>query len=66
LANKLKELDARNVKWMLTNHDTDYIKELYSQFEIEVISVNRSINPNGAKRKNSSNEVIITNYRKVL
>jgi DNA adenine methylase len=51
---------------MLTNHDTDYIKELYSQFEIEVIQVNRSINPNGSKRKNGSNEVIITNYRKVL
>ncbi len=66
LANKLKELDARNVKWMLTNHDTDYIKELYGQFEINIISVNRSINPNGAKRKNGSNEVIITNYRKVL
>ena len=66
LANKLKELDARNVKWMLTNHDTDYIKELYGQFEINIISVNRSINPNGAKRKNGSNEVIITNYQRVL
>lgn len=63
LANKLKELHAKNIKWILTNHDTDYVKELYKEFNIKVIKVNRSINSNGLKRKNSSNEVIITNYK---
>lgn len=63
LANKLRELHAKNIKWILTNHDTDYIKELYKDFEIKIIKVNRSINSNGLKRKNSSNEVIITNYK---
>lgn len=63
LADKLKELDNKNIKWMLTNHDTNYIKELYSEFNIKVIKVNRSINSNGLNRKNSANEVIITNYK---
>lgn len=63
LANKLKELNSKNVKWILTNHDTDYIKDLYKEFNIKIIKVNRSINSNGLMRKNSSNEVIITNYK---
>ncbi|MGL4343411.1 MAG: DNA adenine methylase [Metamycoplasmataceae bacterium] len=62
LANYLKELNQKKVKWMLTNHDTSFIKNLYQDFNIKIISVNRSINSNGLKRKNSSNEVIITNY----
>lgn len=45
---------------MLTNHDTPLIRELYKDFNIEVVDVRRSINRNGNDRKGK--EVIITNY----
>ncbi len=45
---------------MLTNHDTDLIRELYKDYNITVVAVRRSINRNGDNRKGK--EVIITNY----
>lgn len=47
---------------MITNHDTDFIKELYKDFNSTIVKVNRSINSKGNNRKNSCNEIIITNY----
>ena len=62
LFNKLVELNKKNIKWMITNHDTDFIKELYKDFNSTIVKVNRSINSKGNNRKNSCNEIIITNY----
>ena len=62
LANKLKELDKRNVKWMLSNHNTKLINELYKDFNIIKISTNRMINSNASKRINTGNEVVVINY----
>ena len=44
---------------MLTNHDTDLIRELYDGFDIIEVDVRRSINRNGDGR--TGGEVIISN-----
>lgn len=62
LANTLKKLDQKNVKWMLTNHNTKFINELYADFKIIPISTNRNINSDGSKRKKCGKEVVVVNY----
>jgi len=61
LSEVFKELDKRGVKVMLSNHNTEYINELYKGYNIHVINAKRSINSKGNKRGNVE-EVIITNY----
>ena len=61
LANLFKELDKKGVYCMLTNHNTKLIKELYKDYNIEVVSVKRMINSKASNRKGE--EVIITNYQ---
>jgi len=61
LSNVFKDLDKRGVKVMLSNHNTEFIRELYSQFNIKVINARRSINSVSSGRGNVE-EVIITNY----
>lgn len=60
LASLYRELTEKGVYCMLTNHNTDFIKELYKDFSIEEINVRRSINSVASKRVGK--EVIITNY----
>lgn len=45
---------------MLTNHDTQLVRELYDGFRIDVVDVTRTINSDTSKRRGT--EVIITNY----
>ena len=45
---------------MLTNHNTEFIRELYKDFNIEIVQVKRMINSDSSKR--IGEEVIITNY----
>ena len=45
---------------MLTNHNTNFISELYSDFNMDIVQVRRSINSNAKKR--TGTEVIVTNY----
>lgn len=63
LANFFKELDKRNCKIILSNSDTIFIRDLYSSFKENIISLKtlRSINSNSKKRKNH-NELIIKNF----
>ena len=61
LAKVFKELDAKGVKVMLSNHNTILIKELYKDYNFHIIEAKRSINSNGKKR-GKVEEVIITNY----
>lgn len=61
LAECFKELTQRGVKCMLSNHNTEFINELYKGFNIKVISVKRMINSD-AKGRGPVEEVIITNY----
>ena len=62
LANYLKLLDQKGIKWMLTNHNTKLINELYQDYKIIPIETNRNINCKSDLRKNSGNEVVIINY----
>ena len=61
LASIFKELDKKGVKVMLSNHNTDFIKELYEGYNFHVITAKRNINSKGNKR-GSVEEIIITNY----
>lgn len=61
LARVYKELADRGVYVMLSNHNTSLVKELYKDFNIDVIEAKRNINSNGKKR-GYVEEVIITNY----
>ncbi len=60
LARVFRRLDARGCYCMLTNHNTNFIKELYKDYFIEVVPVKRMINSNASKR--TGEEVIIRNY----
>ncbi len=61
LARVFKELDQRGVKVMLSNHNTELIRELYKDYHFHIIEAKRNINANGKKR-GKVEEVIITNY----
>ena len=60
LADTYKRLSNKGVYCLMTNSATDFIKELYGEFNIETIPVKRSINCKGNKR--TGEELIIINY----
>lgn len=62
LASLFDELTKRGCFCMLTNHNTEFINELYGNkgYKIDVVSVKRSINSDASKR--TGEEVIICNY----
>jgi len=60
LSDFYKELSDYGVYCMLTNHDTELIRDLYRGFNFTEVDVRRSINRNGDNRKGK--EVIITNF----
>lgn len=60
LARLFNKLSNRGVFCMLTNSNSEYIKDLYKNYKIEIIDVKRSINSDGSNRTGS--EVIIRNY----
>lgn len=61
LSEVFKKLDKKGVKVMLSNHDTDFIRNLYQGYSFHEIEAKRNINSNGSKRGKVT-EVIITNY----
>lgn len=61
LARLFRVLDERGCFCMLTNHDTDLIRDLYSGYNIESVTVRRAINSDSQHR--TGVEVIVTNYR---
>ena len=62
IAKLFDKLTAKGCYCMLTNHNTQFINELYGNkgYKIDVISVKRSINSDSSKR--TGEEVIICNY----
>lgn len=56
-----KKLDKKGVYVMLSNHNTDFINDLYKEYNIKVVNAKRSINSVGNKR-GKVEETIITNY----
>ena len=61
LHNLFQRLTASGVYCMLSNSNTDFIKNLYAGYNIEIVPVRRNINRNGNARHGE--EVIITNYK---
>lgn len=57
-----KELDKRNIKFMLSNSATDFIKDLYKDFEISIVKARRFINSKGNGR-GFIEEVVVRNYK---
>jgi DNA adenine methylase len=63
LAKIFKKLTDRGCYILLSNSDSEYIRELYSEFKENIIEVKvqRAINSKASKRKNHT-ELIIRNY----
>jgi len=61
LANMFRKLTDKGCYAMLSNSDTPFIRELYSDFNIETVYANRAINSKGDKRGRVA-EVAILNY----
>jgi len=56
-----KALSERGVKVMLSNHHTNFIRDLYKDYNIHIFPARRVVNSNPNGRGNVE-EVIITNY----
>lgn len=61
LAEVFKKLDKKDCKIMLSNSDTELIKELYKDYNINFVNANRMINCDG-KGRGKIKEVVVTNY----
>lgn len=55
------KLHERGVKFLLSNSSTDFIHDLYKDYDIVKIKARRSINSNGNKR-GEVDEVLVRNY----
>ncbi len=55
------ELNKKGCKIMLSNSDTQFIKNLYNEFNISLVKANRMINCDATKR-GKVNEIVVTNY----
>jgi DNA adenine methylase len=62
LAEVFRELDKKGCKVMLSNSDSEFIKDLYKDFNIHFVQATRMINCDASKR-GKINEVVITNYK---
>ncbi len=61
LANIFKKLDKRGCLVMLSNSDTNFVKELYDDYNISIVKAKRMINCDATKR-GEINEIVVTNY----
>lgn len=55
------ELTKRNVKFLLSNSSSAFIKDLYKDYDIRIIQANRAIN-SVADKRGAVDEVLIRNY----
>lgn len=61
LFNCFVSLSKKGIHCLLSNHETEFIKTLYGNFNITIIQAKRFINCDGNKRGNV-NEVLISNF----
>lgn len=57
----VKKLTKRKVKCLISNSDTEFIRELYKDYIIHTVSATRQINSDSSKR-GKVNEVLIQNW----
>jgi DNA adenine methylase len=55
-------LHSRGVNFMLSNSDAPFIVDLYSAYTVHTFQVNRNLNRDKTKRKNSANEILVCNF----
>ncbi|KLE14816.1 MULTISPECIES: DNA adenine methylase [Clostridium] len=55
------KLNKRGVKFLLSNSATDFIKDLYKDYDITIVKAKRAINSNGNAR-GEVDEVLVRNY----
>ncbi|WP_293770463.1 DNA adenine methylase [uncultured Corynebacterium sp.] len=62
---RLKEtcdaLNSRGVKFLLSNSATDFIKELYGEYRVDIVGATRAVNSVASKR-GKVDEVLVRNY----
>ena len=56
-----RQLDAVGIKFMLSNSATEFIQDIYQEFNITFVPAKRAINSVGAKR-GCVDEVVVRNY----
>lgn len=61
LKNLCDKLDKRGVRFLLSNSSTDFIKELYRDYNITIVKAKRAINSKGNAR-GEVDEVLVRNY----
>jgi DNA adenine methylase len=61
LCQTFKNLDKKNIKLALSNSNTEFIKNIYRDFNIHVLEAKRTINSN-SKKRGKIKELLITNY----
>ena len=61
LKDVFEKLDKKGCKVMLSNSDTDFIKGLYKNYNINFVNANRMINCDGSKR-GKIKEIVVRNY----
>jgi DNA adenine methylase len=65
LYEEVNRLNRKGCKVLLSNSNTEFIKDLYSNYNIHEVEVRRSLNSNVKKRKTGLTELIISNYYEV-
>ena len=61
LKEECDKLNSKGIKFMLSNSDHPYLRELYKDYEIITVKAKRSINSVGNKR-GEINEILVINY----
>ncbi|WP_269208683.1 DNA adenine methylase [Rickettsia rhipicephali] len=62
LYEKCRVLNKKGVYFMLSNSDSDFIKNLYKSFSIDIVNAPRSIINCKSDSRQGANEVLIRNY----
>lgn len=61
LKNCCDELTQRGIKFLLSNSATDFIKDLYQEYDITIVKAKRAISAD-ARKRGAIEEVLIRNY----
>lgn len=61
LKNVCDKLNEKGIRFLLSNSATDFIKDLYADYRIEIVKAKRAINSNGDKR-GEIDEVLVMNF----
>ena len=59
----MQKVEKKGAKWLLTNHATEFIKNLYKDYSRFVKKAQRFINCKGDKRLFGAKEIFIWNYK---